>query len=281
MEYPQLAVMNISHRYFDLEEFFSSASASGYTCCELWTGAMHLYVDCHGYDSLERVRELSQRYGVRIVGLCPEQNNPKPWNVAVRGEAGQKRILSYFKNVIDVAVELGVPQILVTSGWAYLDEPAEDAWARSVAMLRSVCDYADTRGIRVALEALQPSESVLVNTAQDVARILEAVDRPNLKACIDFGAMEVAGDTIDGYFEVLGDKIVHTHFVDVGGGTTHLAWGDGERDMRADLEALMRHGYTGYVSAETCDGRYYQDPSKATTQVIEMYRRVTAEMEAE
>ncbi|MFR7671145.1 MAG: sugar phosphate isomerase/epimerase family protein, partial [Collinsella sp.] len=155
--------------------------------------------------------------------VCPEQNNPKPWNVAVRGEAGQKRILSYFKNVIDVAVELGVPQILVTSGWAYLDEPAEDAWARSVAMLRSVCAYADTRGIRVALEALQPSESVLVNTAQDVARILEAVDRPNLKACIDFGAMEVAGDTIDGYFEVLGDKIVHTHFVDVGGGTTHLA----------------------------------------------------------
>ena len=211
----------------------------------------------------------------------PEQNNPKPWNVAVCGEAGQKRTLSYFKNVIDAAAELGAPQILVTSGWAYLDEPAEDAWSRSVAMLRSVCDYADTRGIRVALEALQPSESVLVNTAQDVARILEAVDRPNLKACIDFGAMEVAGDTIDGYFEVLGDKIVHTHFVDVGGGTTHLAWGDGERDMRADLEALMRHGYTGYVSAETCDGRYYQDPSKATTQVIEMYRRVTAEMEAE
>jgi len=28
-------------------------------------------------------------------------------------------------------------------------------------------------------------------------------------------------------------------------------------------------------------GRVYQDPSKATTQVIEMYRRVTAEMEAE
>ena len=63
MEYPQLAVMNISHRYFDLEEFFSSAAASGYTCCELWTGAMHLYVDCHGYDSLEQVRELSAVWG--------------------------------------------------------------------------------------------------------------------------------------------------------------------------------------------------------------------------
>ena len=103
MSYPLLAVMNISHRYFDLEEFFSSAAASGYTCCELWTGAMHLYVDCHGYDSLEQVRELSQRYGVRIVGLCPEQNNPKPWNIAARGNEARARTLAYFKNVVDIA----------------------------------------------------------------------------------------------------------------------------------------------------------------------------------
>ena len=111
MEYPQLAVMNISHRYFDLEEFFSSAAASGYTCCELWTGAMHLYVDCHGYDSLEQVRELSQRYGVRIVGLCPEQNNPKPWNIAARGNEARARTLAYFKNVVDIAAELGLSLI--------------------------------------------------------------------------------------------------------------------------------------------------------------------------
>ena len=119
MGYPQLAVMNISHRYFDLEEFFSSAAASGYTCCELWTGAMHLYVDCHGYDSLEQVRELSQRYGVRIVGICPEQNNPKPWNIAARGEEARARTLAYFKNVVDIAVELGAEQVMVSSGWAF------------------------------------------------------------------------------------------------------------------------------------------------------------------
>ena len=169
MVVPELSLMNINHRYYSIETFFKAAGEAGYRNIELWTGSMHLYVDCHEHDSVDKIRDLAAQYGIKIVCVCPEQNNPKPWNVAVRGEAGQKRILSYFKNVIDVAVELGVPQILVTSGWAYLDEPAEDAWARSVAMLRSVCDYADTRGIRVALEALQPSESVLVNTAQDVA----------------------------------------------------------------------------------------------------------------
>ena len=78
MSYPQLAVMNISHRYFDLEEFFSSAAASGYTCCELWTGAMHLYVDCHGYDSLEQVQELvnyAKYYPIGQRGFCPSRKD--------------------------------------------------------------------------------------------------------------------------------------------------------------------------------------------------------------
>ena len=246
MEYPQLAVMNISHRYFDLEEFFSSAAASGYTCCELWTGAMHLYVDCHGYDSLEQARELSQRYGVRIVGLCPEQNNPKPWNIAARGNEARARTLAYFKNVVDIAAELGAEQVMVSSGWAFLNEPIEDAWGRSASMLRAIAEHAGERGVRLVA----------------------------LKACLDLGAMAVAGDTIDDYFDLLGDDVAHVHFVDVAAdGTTHLAWGDGDRDMRADLDRLVARGYRGVVSAETYDGRYFADPAAADAQVMAEYRR--------
>ena len=253
MSYPQLAVMNISHRYFDLEEFFSSASASGYTCCELWTGAMHLYVDCHGYDSLEQVRELSQRYGVRIVGLCPEQNNPKPWNIAARGNEARARTLAYFKNVVDIAAELGAEQVMVSSGWAFLNEPIEDAWGRSASMLRTIAEHAGERGVRL---------------------VLEAVDHPALKACLDLGAMAVAGDTIDDYFDLLGDDVAHVHFVDVAAdGTTHLAWGDGDRNMRADLDRLVARGYRGVVSAETYDWRYFANPAAADAQVMAEYRR--------
>ena len=153
MVVPELSLMNINHRYYSIETFFKAAGEAGYRNIELWTGSMHLYVDCHEHDSVDKIRDLAAQYGIKIVCVCPEQNNPKPWNVAVRGEAGQKRILSYFKNVIDVAVELGVPQILVTSGWAYLDEPAEDAWSRSVAMLRSVGED-DVTESRMALPIL-------------------------------------------------------------------------------------------------------------------------------
>lgn len=56
-------------------------------------------------------------------------------------------------------------------------------------------------------------------------------------------------------------------------GTTHLAWGDGDRDMRADLDRLVARGYRGVVSAETYDGRYFADPAAADAQVMAEYRR--------
>ena len=75
--------------------------------------------------------------------------------------------------------------------------------------------------------------------------------------------MAVAGDTIDDYFDLLGDDVAHVHFVDVAAdGTTHLAWGDGNRDMRADLDRLVARGYRGVVSAETYDWRYFANPAE-------------------
>lgn len=275
MRYPELAAMNISHRYYSIESFFEAAHRAGYRNVELWTGSMHLYVDNRGFDPIDRVRGLMDRYGIKIVGICPEQNNPKPWNIAARDKRAQERTRAYFEHVIDLAVALEAPQILVTGGWAFLDEPVEDAWARSVAMLRSIADYAECRGIRVAIEALQPVESILVNSAHDMRRMIDDVGSPALKACIDMGAMVVAGDTFDNYFDELGDDVAHVHFVDIEGETTHLAWGDGTRDMRADLESLVRHGYRGVVSAETYDSRYFADPTAALDQVMREYRCAT------
>lgn len=208
------------------------------------------------------------------MGLCPEQNNPKPWNIAAREAVARARTLEYFKNAVDIAAELGAGQVMVSSGWAFLDEPVEDAWKCSASMLRSIAEYAGERDIRLVFEALQPVESLIVNTAEDTRRMLDAVDHPALKACLNMGAMAVAGDTIDGHFDVLGDDIAHVHFVDVtADGTTHLAWGDGDRDMRADLDRLVARGYKGVVSAETYDEQYFANPTAADAQVMAEYRR--------
>ena len=226
----------------------------------------------HTGTIVSRLVGLERRYDLPIIGVCPEQANPKPHNIAVRGETGRARTLAYFTNALEVARELGASQVVVTSGWGYLNEPVEVAWERSVTMLSAIVRRAEAIGVPLAIEALQPDESNLAHTAADLLRLVAEVDSPALGVCLDLGAMAVAGDTIEGYFATFAGRIIHVHFVDVGHGMTHLAWGDGERDMTSDLAALARCGYEGWLSSETVDPERFAGPAAADAQTMAAFR---------
>ena len=216
--------------------------------------------------------DLESRYGVKIIGICPEQTNPKPHNMAACGSEAQTRVFSYFRNVVDVAAAVGANQVVVTSGWAFLDESIDAAYERSVDMLRRVAGYAEARDIPLAIEALQKRESVLANTAEDLKRLIDDVGSPALKVCLDTGAMARAGDSIEAYFNLFADDIIHAHFVDVDENSTHKAWGDGRRDMAEDLGAMVQGGYHGYLSVETTSSMYFDRPSTADVRAMRSYR---------
>ena len=274
MGYPRIAAMNIIHSYYPLEEFLSSVQSSGYELVELWTGPMHFRLDASGHDPIDDVAAALRRHDLALAAVCPEQNNPKPHNIAARGSDAQTRTYGYFANAIAVAEALGASKVVVTPGWAFLDEPRQVAWGRAVRMLASLSVIAEHSGVRLVLEALQLHESKVANTAEDLARMIDEVASPALAACLDIGAMERAGDTIDSYFAALGNRVAHCHLVDCGD-VTHLAWGDGHRNMRADLDALVAHGYDGVCSVETYNERYLADPARVDARAMDIYRKAT------
>lgn len=270
----RLSGMNNHYRYYSLEKFFESLQRNDIHYAELWTGPMHFYVDDDKHDSIDMLKGFQEKYDVKIIGICPEQTNPKPNNVA-----GKKRvndIFKYYQQMIDIAHGIGCPQVLITSGWAFYDENKDEAWHRSVEMIKKICDYAKSKEIYLAMEALQPDESILVNNVRDLYRFKKEVGRNNLKICIDFGAMARAQDTIFDYFNEFQDDIVHIHFVD-GAPCGHLAWGDGKRNLMQDLKDLEICGYHGYLSLETATSRYFDKPWQAEEKTIQRFKEVYKE----
>lgn len=274
-----LSAMNCHHRFYQIEEFFASARENGYAGVELWTGPQHFYMDYNGYEDIRKLKDLEQRYGVKVIGICPEQTNPKPNNMAARDTAMKERVERYFKNAIDAAVEINAHQVVVTGGWAFLDEPVEEAWKRSVIMLQKISEYAEQKGMLLAIEALQHNESVLVNSVKDLQRLLFEVSRDALRVCLDIGAMARAKDTIQDYFDAFSDRIQHVHFVDVDGETTHLAWGDGKRNMGDDLRVFHKNGYTKTLSIECVNPRYFENPAAADAQSMRLFQRYSKELD--
>lgn len=269
----RLSAMNCHHRFYELKDFFAASKENGYENVEIWTGPQHFFMDHNGYENVDKLLRLEEKYNIKIIGICPEQTNPKPNNMAAKDREMQKRVLAYFKNAVDVACKVEANQVVVTSGWGFLNEQREEVYKRSVQMLRKVSDYAFEKNMTLAIEALQPDESMLVHTAEEMKQLIDDVDSPALKVCIDTGAMVRAKDTIDDYFKIFGDRIVHAHFVDVDEDhfTTHLAWGDGTRNMKEELEAFRRNGYKGFLSVECVNGRYFENPKVADKQSMKNF----------
>ncbi|GAA0673351.1 sugar phosphate isomerase/epimerase family protein [Clostridium cadaveris] len=272
----RLCAMNCHYRFYELEEFFRHAHINGIKYVELWTGPMHFFVDYNQHDDVEILKLLSEKYKIKIIGLCPEQTNPKPNNIAVKSVIGKQNVYKYYKQIIDIADKIGCKQVLVTSGWAYYNEPIEDAWNRSVSMMKRIAEYSKKKDIMLVLEALQIDESLLVNSVNDIKRYREDVNSGNLKVCIDFGAMSRAQNTIEEYFETFGDDVRHIHFVD-GKPTGHLAWSDGDRDLEKDLNDLQRYNYNGFLSLETATQRYYEKPWIAEEKTISTFEKLEGE----
>jgi len=89
----------------------------------------------------------------------------------------------------------------------------------------------------------------------------DEVNSPNLKILIDTTAMSVQGETIDDWFDVFGDEVIHTHFID-SNPYGHLAWGFGNRSLQEYLEALNRHNYQGCLGQELTEFDYYENPGE-------------------
>lgn len=264
----KISAMNCHYRYFTLESFFKYISKIGFKYAEIWTSPQHFFVDYIQNDDINVLKNLSERYEVKIHCICPEQTNPKPHNIASRDKNIIDRTIKYYKRIIDIAEKIGAEKIVTTSGWGFLDEDKEEALIRSVAMQKKICDYADKKNIKVCVEALQPIESNLVNNIEDLSCYLEKVNRDNLFICLDFGAMAKAGEDIEDYFEKFKDKIYHIHFVD-GKPTGHLAIGDGERNYKVDLEKLQNYSYKNYLSLEIASDKYYACPFMADKKSFE------------
>lgn len=265
----QIAGMNIHYLFYSLDYFLDIQKEVGIKTIELWGGAPHFYLDTMGYEDCKVVRKKIEDRGLQVKVLTPE-NTTYQYQMAAQTPELFEKSFQYFANGLRAASELGCPIMQTNSGWGYWNEDREEAWKRSREMLSRLAEEAKKYDIKLAMESLRPQESQLVTTLKDAKRMFDEVNHPNLKILIDTTAMSVAGETIDDWFDVFGDNIIHTHFID-SNPYGHLAWGLGNRSLKEYLEALQRHNYTGLLGQELTDADYFDDPAAIDRKNMQAY----------
>ncbi|WP_036385769.1 sugar phosphate isomerase/epimerase [Muricauda sp. MAR_2010_75] len=199
---------------------------------------------------VQKVKEGLDKYGldVTICGAFGSSRDLTNESVEV-----QKNGLSYIEACLDICEELGVSffagPMYSAVGKARMLPPEQRKaeWDLAVKNLRNVCEMAENRGLKIALEPLNRFESDLVNTTDDALRMVKDINHSSAKVMIDSFHMSIEERDVESAIKAAGDKLIHVQVSENYRG----APGSGQTPWDAYKRGLEAIGYEGVVSIES------------------------------
>ena len=161
--------------------------------------------------------------------------------------ADQQRLTA---RAFEIAERTGARIIRVFSYWRTVEPEA--CFDRIVEALQALADQAASHGVTIGLEN---EHACNIGTGSETARLLTALDHPNLKVVWDPANAAVAGERpIEGYRKLPVARIAHVHAKDCIVEDHKAAWlelGTGSIPWKKQIDALAGDGYSGWISLET------------------------------
>jgi len=192
----------------------------------------------------------------------------------------QRFHLERVKAYLDMAYLLEARNVLLVLGeyiWQQEVIPPADQWATGVRHVRTLGDYAADLGLEIALD-LEPFKLSLVNDVASMARFLDDVALPSVKANLDISHLVLAKQPAD-LVDRLRGRVAHVHISDCDG-KLHgdLPPGRGIVDFAPYLSAIKTLQIP--EAAVSIELEYSPEPEKIVEWVTEAYLKTAALMRA-
>jgi D-psicose/D-tagatose/L-ribulose 3-epimerase len=215
-----------------------------------------------GYDAVEIPVEYPEKINAKIVSTALKDNGLLP---IVCGAFGPSRDLTHddasvhqtcfnyivqcfdLCNAWDAKFLAGPMYSAVGKARMVSPEQRQKEWALAVANLHKVCKLAAERQLEIALEPLNRFESDLINTAEDLMRLINDINHPAAKVLLDGFHMNIEERDLERAIVTAGDKLIHVQVSENYRGTP----GTGQTAWSSFSKGLQRINYQGVVSIES------------------------------
>lgn len=203
-----------------------------------------------------RVAEWLSEAGVALAAYAVGNNFVKG------GDEDFAKAVRTVKDGIEMAAQLGAPAMRVFGGNLPEGMSVAEALDRAAKGLRECLPLAEERGVVLAVE----NHGGMPGTADELKDLLEAVDSPFVRACVDVGNFLGAGDEVGPAVEATAYLAAHVHVKDFrvfdltsdrGHKPQRANWriepcavGEGDVPLARCFKAFADAGYDGYLSLE-------------------------------
>lgn len=239
---------------------------------EIGFDTIDVFADPLDTDVVERklIKDASDRAGLPIVSVCCTAAGLIDFNPSVQ-RFHVERVRAY----LEMAYMFEAKNLLLVLGeyiWQQEVIPPAEQWAWAVRHLQTLGDRAAELGLEIAME-LEPFRLSLLNDVESMARFLDEVGRPNVKANLDVSHLVLSKQPPE-LIERLRGRVAHVHISDCNG-KVHgdLPPGRGVVDFPPYLEAIKALGIDDRVVSIELE--YSPEPDRIEEWVREAYTKTS------
>ena len=198
------------------------------------------------------LRSTAERYGLEIIGLHWLLAKTEGLHLTTADTRVRQATSEYLIELGDLCGDLGGTVMVFGSPIQRNLEDgtsSEQAFDRAVEVFQAALPRIADQGVQLLMEPLTTKETNFMNTCDQAAQLIAAVDHPNFALHQDVKAMLGEGSPLPEIIHKHKRITRHFHVND----SNLLGPGMGETDYHPIFQALLESGYRGWVSVEVFD----------------------------
>ena len=230
---------------YSLEETIRRIARIGYDGIEIGCAAPHAWPAHLSKARRADLRKLMVDEGIVASSLLPAPgggpgNNPASFLLEER-----QATIAHYKDVVDLAHDLGAKKVLYIAGWRSFGVDAGQAREWSLQALKSIAQHASEKGISIAVEPTS-ADSNLIETAHQALSLRADSDSKNVTVMFDTYHALYRNEVSSDYVYEMAPHLDHIHCADI----DRKAPGDGVVDWYGVLQAAKDIDFKGFLTME-------------------------------
>ncbi len=258
---------------YTLDETIKRLASIGYDGIEIGCAAPHAFPAHLTSKRRKELKTLMGDVGLEPVSLLPAPGGGPGNNPASVVKEERQGAVSHYKEVVDLAADLGAKLVLYVAGWQIFGVSKQDAYAWSCESLVEIAKYAKQKDITVAIEPTS-ADSNLIDTADDALKLMRDSSQSNVKVMFDTYHALYRNEVSSDYVHTMGSSLAHMHASD----NDRLAPGDGRVDWHSVMQALKDINYKGHVTMEIGFNTRAVEPDRIARRALSYLKSVEAQL---
>ena len=181
--------------------------------------------------------------------------------------------IAHYKEVVDLAHDLGCERVIYIAGWRWFGVSMIDALGWCLSALVEIAKHAAERGVTICIEPTS-ADSNLIETAGQALRLRQDSGMSNVKVMFDTYHALYRNEVSSDYVYEMVAHLAHVHFADI----DRKPPGEEIVDWLGVMQALKDIGFAGYLTMEIGFAARRVEPDRYARSALSYLKEIEAKL---